>query len=334
MDEATARARILEIGFSWTVPRALHVAAELGVADAVGEDGADVEAIAERIGAHAPSLERLLRLLEKHRVFDRDQEGRIRLNAVSKLLRADAEGSMRDFLRFDDATLWAAYGELLHAVKTGDPGFDHAHDQDFFAYLMSDMEGAMRVDGAQRSLSLPEERRIAQIYDFSGIGSICDLGGGRGGLLTEILLAYPKVRGLLYDQPQVVEHPERLRQAELLDRCEVVAGDFFASIPAAHDLYILKRILHDWDDDKCTRILHNVHRAMGDGARLLVIEGIITPRDAASLVRECDVSIMTFLRGRIRSEGEFAALFAGAGFERLSVVPATSLVSIIELRKS
>ena len=191
----------------------------------------------------------------------------------------------------------------------------------------------MRADAAQRSLSLPEEQRIARVYDFSGVGSVCDLGGGRGGLLTEILLAYPEARGLLYDQPQVVEHPERLQQAGLLDRCEVVAGDFFASVPAGHDLYVLKRILHDWDDERCIQILRNVHRAMGDGARLLVIEGIVTPQDADSLVRECDVSIMTFLRGRIRSDDEFAALFAATGFERVSIVPATSLVSIVELRK-
>ena len=333
MDETTARARILELGFSWTIPRAVHVAAELGVADAIGDGGESVEGIAARTGAHAPSLERLLRLLTKHGVFDRDGEGRVHLNAVSRLLRADAAGSMRDFVRFDDATMWAAYGGLLHAVRTGDPGFDHVHGKDFFAYLMSDMDGAMRVDAAQRSLSLPEEQRIARGFDFSGVRSVCDLGGGRGGLLTEILLAYPEARGLLYDQPQVVEHPERLQQADLLDRCEVVAGDFFASVPAGHDLYVLKRILHDWDDEKCARILRNVHRAMDDGARLLVIEGIIGPRDAGSLVRECDVSIMTFLRGRIRSEGEFAELFAAAGFERLSIVPATSLVSIIELRK-
>jgi hypothetical protein len=240
---------------------------------------------------------------------------------------------MRDFARFDSTKLWAGYGDLPHAVKTGDPGFDHAHGEDFFAYLMSDMEGAMRADAAQRSLSLPEEQRIARVYDFSGVGSVCDLGGGRGGLLTEILLAYPEARGLLYDQPQVVEHPERLQQAGLLDRCEVVAGDFFASVPAGHDLYVLKRILHDWDDERCIQILRNVHRAMGDDARLLVIEGIVTPQDADSLVRECDVSIMTFLRGRIRSDDEFAALFAATGFERVSIVPATSLVSIVELRK-
>ncbi len=334
MSEEAARAKILELGFTWTVPRALHVAAELGVADALGDEPKSVERIAVETGAHPQALERLLRLLVKHQVFDEDERGRIRLNAVSQLLRCDAPGSMRDFLRFDNEVMWTAYGGLLHTVKTGEPGFDRVHEKNFFDYLMSDMEGAKRVDAAQRSLSVPEERLIPRAYDFSGVRSVCDLGGGRGGLLTEILLACPRVRGVLCDQPQVVENPERLREAGLLDRCEVVAGDFFASVPAGHDLYVLKRVIHDWDDEKSVRILSNVHRAMDAAARLLVIEGIIEPRDTQSLTRECDINIMTFLRGRIRSQEEFASLFQQTGFELVKTVPATPLVSIMELKKA
>lgn len=334
MDESAARAKIFEIGFSWTVPRALFVAAELGVADVLGDGPESVERIAAKTGAHAPSLERVLRLLVKHQVFDQDELGRFHNNAVSKLISSDVPGSLRDFVRFDNAVLWAAYGDLLHAVKTGEPGFDHAHGKDFFAYLTSDMEGAVRVDSAQRSLSVAEDRVIARAFDFSGVRSVCDLGGGRGGLLTEILLAFPEVQGVLCDQPQVVERPERLEQANLLDRCTVVAGDFFDSVPAGHEIYVLKRVIHDWDDEKSLRILRNVHRAMGPDARLLVIEGIVRKGDTGSLVRECDIAIMTFLRGRIRSAGEFEDLFSSAGFQMHDVVGATSLVSIMELSKA
>lgn len=334
LDEEAARTKIFEIGFGWAVPRALHVAAELGVADALCDGPKTVEQIAAVTGAHAPSLKRLMRLLVKHEVFDQDDQELIHVNAVSKLMQSNTPGSMRDFVCFDNEIMWAAYGNLLHTVKTGEPGFDNVHGKNFFEYLTSDMEGARRVDAAQRSLSVPEERTIPQIYDFSGVRSICDVGGGRGGLLAEILQVNPETRGVLYDQAQVVAHPERLEKANLLDRCDIIAGDFFASVPAGHELYALKRVIHDWDDEKSAMILRNIHQAMGDEARLLVIEGIVSEKDTTSLVKECDINIMTFLGGKIRSKSEFEALFAATGFELLRIVPASSLVSIMELRKA
>ncbi len=332
VETQNARQRLFELGFSQILPRALYVAAELGIADQLSDGPRSVEQIAQAVDAHAPSLRRILRLLVKHDIFGEDEEGRLRLTPISRWMQTDAPSSLKDFLRFDSETLWNAYGNLLHTATTGEPSFNHLNGFDFFQYLTDNPEAAMRADRSQRSLSEVEEKLVAGAYDFSPYGTVVDVGGGRGGMLAEILKAHEGPRGILIDQPYVVSQAERLEG--LRDRCEVIAGDFFDAVPEGGDVYLLKRVLHDWDDEPCLRILKKIHGAMADTGRLLVIEGVIDAADPESLVKECDVVIMTFLGGRVRNRGEFADLFEAAGFKLTTITPVTSLVSILEAERA
>jgi hypothetical protein len=312
--------------------RALAVAAELGIADLVSQGPKSPTELAAATGAHADALHRLLRMLASHGVFAEDDRGRFALTPVAAVLQTGSADSLRDFLRFFSGdTVWNAYRDLLHTVRTGEYGFAHAYGMEFFAYLAAHPDVGALLSAGLAQVAAPENTAIASAYAFGQYARLVDVGGGRGDFLAAVLTAYPTVRGVLYEQPQVAANPASLQAAGVMERCEVIGGDFFQSVPTAGNAYVLKRVLHDWTDDQSIQILHRCREAMAREGRVLTIEGVIHPGNAPDPIKDIDVLVgMALTGGRERTEAEFRLLYEQAGLQLTRVIPTPSMLSIVE----
>lgn len=316
----------------YRLSQAIYVAATLGIADLLKEGPRSVEDLARSAKAHGPSLYRVLRLLASEGVFEELEEGRFGLTPLAQPLRSDAPESLRARAIFDaEEWNWRAWGNLLHSAQTGGPAFDHAFGMPTFDYLKQDGQAAARFDALMAEQTGPVARAVTEVYDFSGLDSVVDVGGGYGALLAAILAANPHLKGVLVDLAHAVAGAgPRLEQAGVADRCETVAGDFFRSVPGGGGAYILKYILHDWNDEQCVTILENCRQGMSDKARLLVIELLISPGNAPDYGKYLDLNMLVLTMGRERTREEYAGLFERAGFELARVLPTGLDLSIIE----
>lgn len=269
-------------------------------------------------------------MLANYGVFAEAEEGRFQLTPVAALLQTQIPGSLRDFVKMQDEACWNAMGHLLHSVRTGEPAFNHVHGMPLFEHYARNPEANLRFDRGMTSITMAENPAIVSCYDFSQFQKIVDVGGGRGGLLAEILKTYPSVRGILYDQPQVVKEPEPLLKAELRDRCEIVEGNFFDSVPVGADAYILKRVLHDWNDEVAISLLRRCREAMPPEGRVLTLDAAVPPGNQPHRSKMLDIMMMTLLGGRERTEQEFRELYQRAGLRLIKVVPTPSMVSVVE----
>ena len=314
-------ARIHEVLGNVAVARCLHVISELGVADHLAERPMTVDELAAATGAHADSLYRILRMLAARGIFAEDDERLFHLTPAASALRSGVEGSIRSRLRLAwQDLIWAAYGELPHTVMTGEPAFERAHGLPLFDYLAENPDANAAFDRAMAQISGPEDAAVAAAYDFGDHRLVIDVGGGRGGLLAAVLERYPAVRGLLFEQPQVAADADFL-EGELADRCTVVTGDFFDSVPAGGDAYVLKRIVHDWDDGDAAGLLRRCRDAARPAGRVLVVEAVIRPGNEPDTHKAQDVGMMVLTRGRERSAGEFRSLFERSGLRLSRIIP-------------
>jgi SAM-dependent methyltransferase len=317
------------------VSQALHVVARLGIADLLADGPRDVEALAGATETHAPSLRRVLRLLASVEVFREDEDGRFALTPLGSALQSDVPGSMRAAALLFGGITQRAWGELLHSVRTGEPAFRHVFGKDPFDYMAEHPDESANFDAAMADFTKHIGTAVAAAYDFSALGRIVDVGGGNGALLGRILEAHPTVEGVLFELPQVVDGARaHLHELGLAERCEVVAGDFFEEVPAGADAYLLKHVIHDWNDERAQRILETCRRAMKPEARLLVIEGVYPPRIEASdehrSAASNDVNMLVVTGGRQRSEEDFRRLYAASGLRLARMVPTESPMRIIE----
>jgi hypothetical protein len=203
-----------------------------------------------------------------------------------------------------------------------------------FEFLSQNLEKAKIFDAAMVGVHGRETAAMIDAYDFSGIHLLADVGGGNGSLLSTVLKRHPAMRGMLYDLPGVTQRAQaNLQAAGLAERCQVIGGSFFESVPSGADAYLMRHIIHDWEDEKAVTILKNVHRAMGGGGRLLLIESVITAGNAASFAKLLDLTMLTIPGGKERTEDEFRKLFERGGFRLTRIVPTASEVSVIEGRK-
>src|SRR5436309_1899302 len=271
MDQAAVE-RLFGLMWGWRASRAIHVAAELGIADLLQDGPKTIDQLATATGAHRQSLYRLLRMLAGYGVFAEDRDGHFKLTPAAALLQT---GAMRDAARVMNEAEWNAYGNLLYSVKTGQPAFQHVYGMGPWEYYKAHPELHVRFDRGMANFAKAENPVVAGSYDFGKFRRIVDVGGGRGGLLAEILKIYPSVKAVLFDQPQVVENPEYLRAAGVLDRCEVVGGNFFESVPKGGDAYVLKRIMESWNDDTSVGILKKCRDAVVDGGRVIVVDAVV-----------------------------------------------------------
>lgn len=300
--------------------QAVHVAADLGLADLVETGPKTAAELANATKADAPSLERLLRGLSSLGVFAEDSEGRYCQTALSGALRADIPGSIRPWaMMLGAGFVWQPTGQLGVTVRTGRTAFEHVFGAPFFKYLAEHKDEAAIFNRAMSSLPA-YIKAIAEAYDFSTFERIVDVGGGHGALLAGILSAHPHVRGVLHDLPEVVAGVPAQSRKEIADRLEVIGGDFFESVPEGADAYLLRGIIHDWNDESATKILMNCRRAIRPNGRLIVIDHVLSPSsdpDSALM----DLLMMVLTSGRERTESEFRSLLHDAGFSLTQVIP-------------
>jgi len=316
--------------------QALYVAARLGIADLLKDGARGSEELARATGADARALHRLLRALASLGVFAEDADGRFAPSELGALLRSDVPGSLRAAaIFFGDERNWHAWGKLERSVMSGEPVRGPRGTQVFLEESARDPEGAALFNAAMTSLTSAFDAAVTAAYDFSRLGTLVDVGGGQGALISSILAANPALRGILFDIPPVIESARgRIGEAGLAGRCELVAGDFFASVPAGGDAYVLKWVIHDWDDERSVAILRNCHRAMARDGRLLLVERVVPERidqsaDTQGIVLG-DLNMLLWTGGRERTAAEYGALLASAGFTPAGIVPTATQLSVIE----
>ena len=331
MTESAAE-ELLRIVNGYQLSQAIHAAAELGIADLLAEGPRASEELAAITETHAPSLYRLLRALAAFGVLREEPERRFALTRLGDPLRRDAPDSVHGWAAFIGRPyFWQVWGNLLHSVRTGETGYAHAFGTDAWSYRAAHPEESAIFDAAMTSNSRRSAEAVVDAYDFSRFGCIVDVGGGRGALLARVLQAAPGARGILFDQAHVVSGAAAtLEAAGVAERCEVAGGSFFEMAPDGGDAYMMRSILHDWDDADCLRILRTVAGAMRDGAMLLVIEQLVAPANEGPETKLSDLNMLVSPGGRERTREEFATLFERAGLRLERVVPTAGTHSIIE----
>lgn len=323
------------VGFLWStlLAPALYAVARLEVAEALEKGPLPVAELARSVGAHPESLHRVIRALATVGVFEEAPDGRIGHTAKSRLLLKAHPRSIRAIaLFFGEPFRWETAGQLFHSVKTGEPAFEARHGQTLFDYLTDHPDAAEVFDSAMTAFSATSNDDVLAAYDFSRHDVLCDVGGGHGSLLFAILEKYPSVRGVVYDLPHVVRQTaEASAKRGLVARMEVAAGSFFERVPGGADAYLLKSIIHDWDDERAALVLSRCREALRPGGRVLVVERVIPPGNEPFDAKLVDLEMMALTPGgKERTREQYEALFSRAGLRIVAIHASPSSRSIIE----
>lgn len=226
---------------------------------------------------------------------------------------------------------YRAWGNLADTVQTGNNAYEKIIGKPIFEHLAEHPEKARIFDDAMTGIHGRETGAILDAYDFSGIDMIADIGGGNGSKITAILQKHLKTQGILFDLPHVIERARpNIEEADLIDRCQLVSGDFFQSVPGGADAYVMRHIIHDWDDEKSLTILKNCHAVMSPGNKLLLVESVIPPGNDPFMGKFLDLTMMLIPGGKERTEDEYRELYDRAGFDLVRIVPTTTEVSVLE----
>jgi hypothetical protein len=329
---APAATTLLNLMVGAWVTQAVSVAARLGIADLLENGPRTCAELAQAAGAHPRALYRLLRALAGLGIFAEDDSGRFELTPLAESLRTQAPASLRGYaIYLGEAPHWRSWGGLLHSVRTGDSAFEHVFGTQIFDYFAQRPEAAEMFDAAMTSRGTLENHAIAEAYDFPA-ATIVDVAGGRGSLLATILQHNPEARGILFDLPHVTERAAApIREAGVADRCQLVSGDFFERVPAGGAVYLMKKIIHDWDDARARAILANCRAAMADESRLLLLEEVVAPGNAPAFAKLIDLSMLVQTPGgQERTEAEYRTLLGAAGLELTRVIRTGCSLRIIE----
>jgi ubiquinone/menaquinone biosynthesis C-methylase UbiE len=329
-------ARLMNILGGSFPAQAVYVAAKLGIADLLIDQPLPVAELARRTGTHEQALYRTLRCLASLGVFKEKPEKIFELTPEAELLIADQPGSMKDAAIFmGEPWHWSVYSELLYSVKTGKVAWERVHGKEVFSYLQEHPAEYEVFNRAMTSFSTNTLPALVEAYDFAGVRKLADIAGGHGMLLTGFLKANPGLEGLLFDLPQVIEGAAAVLEKEgVADRVELKTGDFFEAVPNGADAYMMKFIIHDWDDERALKILRNIHKVLPVGGRLLIIEMVVPEGNEPHFSKIQDLEMLVSPGGAERTHGEYGDLLNRAGFELQRIIPTKTPLSIVESFKN
>jgi SAM-dependent methyltransferase len=315
----------------YQVSQALHVVATLGIADLLRNGPRSSDALADVVEADRDALYRLLRALAAVGVFHEDADRAFSLTELGACLRSDAPAPVGPWaVHIGRPYYWQVWAHLLHSVRTGEYAYPHVHGVSSWEYRVQHPEENAIFNAAMTGITRGLTEAVVAAYDFAPFACVVDVGGGQGQLLGSVLAANTHLRGILFDQPQVVTQADNLlRGIGVRERCEVTGGDFFAGVPQS-DLHMMKVVLHDWNDEQALAILRNCRAAVTPGGRLLVIERIIGAPNIAPAEKFADLNMLVGAGGRERSHEEFVELFAAAGYAVKRVLPTGTHLHLIE----
>jgi O-methyltransferase domain/Dimerisation domain len=328
MHEETPPPKIIQdLAVAYWASRCLHVVAELGIADVLGAEPQTAESLAQASGTNPQALHRVLRALCNHGVFVHDG-ATFAHNAASRVLRSDEPGSMRSLTRMMGLKVhWDAYRELDTALRNGKPAISSVVEGGLFGYLQTHPDAGRLFDEAMAGKAFAQVGPILEAYDFSGFGTIGDIGGGLGHMLNGVLERVPRARGVLFDLPQVIAQARRGANP----RIDYVGGDFFKDPIPSCNAYLLMTVLHDWSDAESVAILKNIKASAPRHAKLLILEGVVQPDAQEHFLLDLDIEMLVMTTGRERTRQEWDAVVGGAGLRLARVIPAGRWSSIIEV---
>lgn len=327
-----AMEQMLQMMSGLWVSRGLYIAAKLGISDQLTSGPKTSAELAEATGTHEDSLYRILRMLAMTGVYHEEDGRKFALTPLSETLISDVPGSLRPGVIAEMGEIhYEAWGNLMHSVQTGEIALDAKIGMDIWQYFQTEPD---RADNFNRYMAGSSEllnEAISTKYDFSQCETLVDVGGGLGGMISAIAAANPHLKGIVYDAPSVVERSKEFLAFNGLDgRVKTVGGDFFESVPAGGDIYSMRWILHDWEDEKSLRILGNIRKVLPAGGKLLIAEAVVPGTSEPHYSKFFDLIMLTMTGGRERTEAEWRTLLAKAGYSIERIIPTESFLSIIE----
>ncbi len=316
---------------SW-VAAIVYAAAKLGLADHLAAGPRSAAELAGATGTHAPTLHRLMRTLAGLGILTERDEQRFALTPLGDALKSGAPGSARaTLISFCGPAFWHSWEEIIYSLETGKTGFEKAFGMPIFDYLAQHPEDASNFSEAMVGFHGAEPPAVAAAYDFSGVQTLVDVGGATGNMLAAILSRHRGPRGVLFDRPHVVGNaPALLKAHGVEDRVTIEPGDFFETVPAGGDVYLLSHIIHDWNEEQCLTILGHCRKVIKPNGRLLIVETVLPPGDTPHQGKVQDMVMLVLPGGQERTEDEYVALLGKAGFRLNRVVPTESVVSVVE----
>ena len=318
---------------AYWISQAIYAAAKFKLADHLQDGPKSVEQLAQATQTNPDALYRLMRALASKEIFAETESRQFSLTPLAELLRSDIPGSKRALALMSGDEQFRAWAEIDYSIQTGKTAFDKVYGQPIFDYLGKHPDKAQIFDAAMVGIHGRESDAIVNAYDFSEIGVLADIGGGNGSQIITLLQRYTELRGIVFDLPHVIGRAENfVTTAGLGDRCEFISGSFFESVPSGADLYMMRHIIHDWDDDKSLTILRNCRQAMSPDGKLLIVESVIPPGNQPFRGKLLDLVMLLIPGGKERTEQEYRALLDEAGFELTQVVPTNAEIAVLEAR--
>lgn len=327
------RMTLLDLINGFQVTQAIRVASTLRIADHLNEGTRSADELAVLTKTHPDSLYRLLRALAAVGVFREDDGRKFTLTPVGDCLRSDSAtplGAWAEVVGSD--YFWQTWGHLLHSIQTGENAFQNLNGKNVWQFRAEHPEYGAAFDRAMTELSRGSAEAAIAAYDFAAFHHVVDVGGGQGLMLAAILRTHPHLRGTLFDQPAVISRAKvALAESGVIDRCNIVCGSFFETVPEGGDAYLMRVVIHDWEDEEAIAILNVCRRAMVKTAKLLLIERLIAPPNESPAAKFSDLNMLVSPGGRERTREEFTNLFVKSGFELTHVTPA-GIHNVIEAR--
>ena len=317
----------------YIIPFTIRALNELKVADQLNEGPKSITDIAKIVGADESALYRSMLALGSKGIFEEVEPEVFQHTAMSKLMTTTDKYSLRDGYRLLHADI-KAWSRFDYSIRTGKACFDIVHDQDYWDFCSSHLDYSKMFDNAMATFTKLEFRAVLAAYDFSDCDTIVDIGGGNGRFITSLLAALPEKKGILFDQPHVVDKAAVvIEEAGVADRCEIVGGSFFDEVPGGGDIYLIKRVIYDWDDAHASVILRNIAEAMNDNSRVCVIDPVLTVGNSSdpgtTYSRIYDLLMLAMVSGHARNGQQSSQLFSNSGLKLTRVVP-TALFPLVE----